>query len=273
MSASSAMKHPEGNKDVVGSCRSITELQEESARLLVDSLRKEIFAAQKNNGGFSTLILRIQEVSIALNGSRTTPAKCTPSIVATKSHNTVGSNSGSVDNFGNANEKPIYYHHHCSIVLSLYTLFTRVLASSAIAVPAISDNSDDNREGAYSAYNATSSSAKNQPPIPSSTAHSISDLLLPLRIQSLSLLCSAASYDPSKYMYKYILYIILSFVCHTSFFTDKINYELADKTISYFFALQIYFYQIGNYFSLILLQSTRFSRTLWTSGLNIYCRK
>ena len=226
--SSSAIKYPEGNKDVVGSSLSTTELQEESARSLVDSLRKEIFAAQKNNGGSSTLILRMQEVSMALNGSRINPAKCTASIVATKSNNIMGGNSSSCGSSSNSNEKPIYNHHHCSIVLSLYTLFTRVLASSSIATSAIPDSSNDNHEGTCTASIILRSSANNQSPIASSTALSITDQLLPLRIQSLSLLCSAAFYDPSKYLY--MLYFIISAECRTSslFFTDREKDELAD---------------------------------------------
>lgn len=209
MSASTSMSnHSEVKKPMTGISLSISDLQAEGARLLVDSLRKEIFAAQKNYGGSSTLSALMQEVSVALDGSKansTSSVKSAPSIVTSKNHDNDNCNRSIGHTRDTVNGKPMYYQHHCSIVQSLYTLFTRVLAtpvgtSKHLPDPdrsVVPESFNNGREGDDLTGNDTSSSARKQFPSFSCTPLCTSDQLLPLMIQSLRLLSSAASYDPS----------------------------------------------------------------------------
>jgi hypothetical protein len=184
----------EGAKMVISD---VIELDDQAIQTLVDSLRKEIFTAQKSVSGqilnSQALIACISALSTALDGIK---------------KESTSSNSIQV---GNANKgstiiskaRPTFRLHLCSIVQSMYTLFTRVLAPPALKqVPntAVAAESEADVPPATDGNSKQSNIRRADTAATSATKQ----LLItgaeqcPLKIQSLGLLASVAAYDPSK---------------------------------------------------------------------------
>ena len=165
---------------------------------LVESLRSEIFAAQKISGGsvpnLQSLTSSIALVYSALDGFRSE---------ATNAVSAGGSDKGSSLVIA-SNRKLSYRIHINSIVQSMYTLFCRVLLPSPakgvdslhapIAIPSsfiITDSDGKNIPNGARGYEVAESAISI-----SSKKLVFTDDYLPLRIQSLGLLSSVATYDP-----------------------------------------------------------------------------
>lgn len=176
----------------------VMELDDQAIQTLVDSLRKEIFTAQKSVSGqipnSLALIACISALSSALDGMKK----------ESTSSNSIQAGTSIRGNTAINKAKPTFRLHLCSIVQSMYTLFTRVLAPPILKqvpnltaaeieaeVPPGADGSSKHNS-TRRADNATISASK-QPLIPVAEQ-------CPLKIQSLGLLASVAAYDPSKYM-------------------------------------------------------------------------
>ena len=165
---------------------------------LVESLRSEIFAAQKISGGsvpnLQSLTSSIASVYSALDGFRSE---------ATNAGSAGGSDKGSSLVIA-SNRKLSYRIHINSIVQSMYTLFGRVLLPS----PAKGVDSSQAPIAASSSFIITDSDGRNisngargyevaESAISiSSKKLAFTDDHLPLRIQSLGLLSAVAMYDP-----------------------------------------------------------------------------
>lgn len=171
---------------------------------LVESLRSEIFAAQKISGGsvpnLQSLTSSIAAVYSALDGFR-------GEITATVSAG--GSDKGS--NLVIASNRKLSYRLHInSIVQSMYTLFGRVIlpspakgvdssqapiATSSSTITADSDGK--NMPSGFRGHESRKQVSESTMSI-SSRKLVFTDDHLPLRIQSLGLLSSVATYDPGK---------------------------------------------------------------------------
>lgn len=176
----------------------VIELDDQAIQTLVDSLRKEIFTAQKSVSGqisnSHALIACISALSSALDGIK---KESTSSTLIQAGNATKGSTSVS-------KARPNFRLHLCSIVQSMYTLFTRVLApptlkqvpnSAAAAAAAVADVSPptdgNSKQTIIRQDDALATSASKQPLITAAEQ-------CPLKIQALGLLASVAAYDPSK---------------------------------------------------------------------------
>lgn len=178
---------------------------EQAIQALVDSLRREIFAAQKFCGGSipnsQSLTSCIAAVYSALDGFR--------------SESTNAVSVGGVDKGNNSviasNRKLSYRIHINSIVQSMYTLFGRVLLPSPAKGVDSSQATIANSLGAILADSDTKGNptavrgyACRSEVVDSITSNSSKTLAsaddqLPLKIQSLGLLSSVAMYDPGMH--------------------------------------------------------------------------
>ena len=173
----------------------VIELDDQAIQALVDSLRKEIFTAQKSVGGqilnSQALIACISALSSALDGIKKE------------------STSSSVIQVGNASKgsiiiskaRPTFRLHLCSIVQSMYTLFTRVLAPPTLKLEAAESEAEVSPTPDGNSKQTNMISRR----LADTAATSASKQLLvsaaeqcQLKIQSLGLLASVAAYDPSK---------------------------------------------------------------------------
>jgi hypothetical protein len=178
----------------------VIELDDQAIQALVDSLRKEIFTAQKSVSGqilnSQALIGCISALSSALDGIKKE------------------STSSSLIQVGNASKgstiiskaRPTFRLHLCSIVQSMYTLFTRVLAPPALKqIPHSTVVAAESEAEVSSTADGNSKPTNTNLRRADTAATSASKQLLvtateqcQLKIQSLGLLASVAAYDPSR---------------------------------------------------------------------------
>ena len=184
----------------------ITGSDDQAMHMMVDMLRKSVFAAQKSTGMQSQqtqcLISCLSALSSALDSSRRESPTTTSLIVSTanKSMSTVATASGL---------NPSFRLHVNSIIQSMYTLFTRVLTPPAIkreslgttasvsSSAGVTSITDVKHLSTGSHQNPTRPDMKVNSSVTSKQSPAFDDQLL-LKVQSLGLLSSVATCDPSK---------------------------------------------------------------------------
>ena len=214
--------------DMVGS-------DDQAIHLMVDALRKAVFAAQKSTEVQSqqsqSLIACLSALSSALDSLGKESSSSLVLNIANKSISTVATTSSF---------NPSFRLHVNSIIQSMYTLFTRVLtppankqaslgASSLVnsftGVPSTTDvknlSTGSHQLFVRTEMKVVSSSASKQLPL-------FDDQQLPLKVQSMGLLSSVAAFDPSKYLKSLLMHQYGCSICSDLRFDILCHTQMAD---------------------------------------------
>jgi hypothetical protein len=177
----------------------LLHLYERGALMLVDTLKKETFSSQKavywlQTSSLQRLITCLDSLSSALDGYK---EECFQLLLH------------SAESGNKCDSKALFFLHNTSIVQSLYTLFTRVLAPSSVppASPDISvgdenrSNKHRNSDNLIQPTQITSSSLSTASSSLSATAlDAQTQSFVSLSTHSLRLMASIAAYNPSKHV-------------------------------------------------------------------------
>lgn len=168
----------------------LLRLYERGALMLVDTLKKETFSSQKavywsQTSSLLRLIICLDALSSVLDGYK---EECFQLLLHSAEY---------IDKCGS---KTLFFLHNTSIVQSLYTLFTRVLAPSFVP-PASLDTSDTLiRPPQITPSSLPSSTASSSLSLSATALDAQIQSCVSLSTHSLRLMASISAYNPSKHV-------------------------------------------------------------------------